>query len=101
MNVSRRKNEVKVSLAYKFPLRAPRAACGFGDASIGMTAGRGANEGAGDAERRIDGDEAMFPREDLRLWLIALGGFIGNGCVVGVPGVDGAGDPMATESTEI
>jgi hypothetical protein len=35
------------------------------------------------------------PKEDLRLWLIVLGGFIGNANDVGVPGHDGTGDPMA------
>ena len=36
---------------------------GFGEFSIGLTAGKGM-EGAGDAERRIDGDE---PKEERRL----------------------------------
>jgi hypothetical protein len=40
---------------------------------LGITAGRGI-EGAGDAERRIDGDE---PKEDLRLCDVG-GGFIGR-----------------------
>jgi hypothetical protein len=41
-------------------------AYGFGEASIGMTAGNG-REGAGDADRRIDiaGDAA--PKDDLLL----------------------------------
>lgn len=54
-----------------------------------MTAGRG-NEGAGDAERRIDGDDAA-PNDDLRL--CDGGGFIGSGSEFGVPGADGKGDP--------
>src|SRR5438046_2290245 len=67
---------------------------GLGDASIGMTAGSG-RDGAGETERRIDiaGDAA--PNEDLRLWLIVLGGFIGRAREVGVPGQEGTGDPMA------
>jgi hypothetical protein len=67
---------------------------GFGDGSIGMTAGRGI-EGAGEADLRIDiaGDAA--PKEDRLLWLIVLGGFIGRARDVGVPGQDGTGDPMA------
>lgn len=44
-------------------LRTPDPYKGFGDAG-GMTAGRGI-EGAGDAERRIEGDEA--PMDDRRL----------------------------------
>lgn len=56
---------------------------GFGDFSIGNTAGRGI-DGAGEAERRIEGDD---PKEDRRLWDIA-GGFIGIRDV-GVPGIDG------------
>ena len=39
------------------------------------------------------GEEA--PKEDLLLWLMTLGGFIGNAKDVGVPGHDGAGDPIA------
>lgn len=61
---------------------------GLGDASIGMTAGRGI-DGAGLTERRDD------ENEDLRLWLMMLGGFIGKAIEVGVPGADGTGDPMA------
>ena len=63
----------------------------MGDASIGITAGNG-SEGAGEADRRIDGDE---PNDDRRLWLMTLGGFIGRVNVVGVPGADGAGEPIA------
>lgn len=56
-----------------------------------MTAGKG-SEGAGDAERLMAGLE---PKEDFRLWLIALGGFIGRARDVGVPGAEGTGDPAA------
>ena len=46
--------------------------------------------GAGEADRRIDGEE---PKEERRLWEIA-GGFIGGASEVGVPGIeaDGGGD---------
>lgn len=54
---------------------------------MGMTAGRGI-DGAGETERR---DE----KEDLRLWLITLGGFIGRAIDVGVPGADGTGELAA------
>jgi hypothetical protein len=60
--------------------------CGFGDASIAMTAGSGI-DGAGETERRDD------EKEDRRLWLTTLGGFIGRAIEVGVPGAEGAGDP--------
>ena len=56
--------------------------------SIGLTAGRG-SEGAGEAERRIDGEE---PNEERRLCDTA-GGSIGNEAVMGVPGFDGTGEP--------
>lgn len=69
---------------------------GFGDASIGMTAGRG-RDGAGEADLRIDMAGEAAPKEDLRLWLIVLGGFIGRARDVGVPGHEGIGDPMAFE----
>lgn len=52
---------------------------------MGITAGRG-SAGAGEAERR---DE----NEDLRLWLTTLGGFMGSGNDVGVPGAEGPGEP--------
>ena len=70
----------------------PAPRYGFGEFSIGRTAGRGI-EGAGDADRRIDGDE---PKEERRLWVIA-GGFIGRAKDVGVPGIEGAGDPGARD----
>ncbi len=67
---------------------------GFGDASMGMTAGRG-NEGAGEADRRMDIAGEAAPKEDLLLWLMVLGGFIGRARDVGVPGQDGTGEPIA------
>lgn len=70
---------------------------GFGEGSIGMTAGKGI-EGAGDTDRREE-------NEDRRLWLTTLGGFMGSANEVGVPGAEGTGDPMdgggsRTESEE-
>lgn len=59
---------------------------GFGDGSMGMTAGSG-REGAGDTDLREENDDRL-------LWLTTLGGFIGSGTEVGVPGADGTGDPM-------
>ena len=50
-------------------------------------------DGAGEADRRIEGDD---PKEERRLWENA-GGFIGNARDVGVPGIDGRGDPGANE----
>lgn len=88
MNVSRRKNEVRVSLAYIFAFLTPNPCPGFGDASMGITAGRGI-DGAGDADLRIEVDE---PNDDLLLWLIVLGGFMGRPWAVGVLGSDGFGD---------
>jgi len=57
---------------------------GFGDGSMGITAGKGI-DGAGDTERREEND-------DLRLWLMTLGGFMGSATDVGVPGADGTGE---------
>ena len=64
-----------------------------------MTAGRGI-EGAGESDRRIDGD--AFPKDDLRLDVAGSGGFIGNGKEAGVPGAEGAGEPTACdEASEV
>lgn len=50
-------------------------------------------DGAGDRERLEEKDER-------RLWLTTLGGFIGREVDVGVPGADGTGEPMdVPEST--
>src|ERR1700712_4234949 len=59
---------------------------GFGEGSIGMTAGNG-NEGAGETDLREEIDDRL-------LWLTTLGGFMGSGPDVGVPGAEGTGDPM-------
>ena len=45
----------------------------------------------------MDMDGEAAPKDDLLLWLIVLGGFIGNAKDVGVPGQDGTGDPIGTE----
>ena len=60
---------------------------GFGEFSIGRTAGRGI-EGAGEADLRIDAEE---PNDDRRLWEM-VGGSIGSRKELGVPGIDGTGD---------
>ena len=46
-------------------------------------------EGAGETERREE-------KEDLREWLMTLGGFMGRAMDVGVPGAEGIGEPTAT-----
>jgi hypothetical protein len=66
--------------------------CGFGEASIGITAGRGI-DGAGETERLDDENEVR------RLWVMTLGGFIGSATDVGVPGAEGTGEPIATPGT--
>lgn len=62
-------------------------------ASSGLTAGSGKDDAAGDADRRIDGEE---PNEDRRLCDTG-GGFIGKFKGFGVPGADGVGEVMAAE----
>lgn len=62
---------------------------------MGMTAGNG-REGAGETDLRIDIAGEAAPKEDLLLWLIVLGGFIGRAKDVGVPGIEGTGDPIAS-----
>jgi hypothetical protein len=59
---------------------------------MGITAGSGI-DGAGETERLED------EKDDLRLWVITLGGFIGRATDVGVPGAEGAGEPTATPGT--
>ena len=82
-------------LAFLTPI-AIEPAKGLGEFSIGRTAGSGI-DGAGDADRLIDGEE---PKEDLRLCEIA-GGFIGSASDVGVPGIEGAGDAGANRASEV
>lgn len=68
----------------------------MGEASIGITAGRGM-DGAGETDRLDD------EKDDLLLCAMTLGGFIGRANDVGVPGAEGTGEPVApapdTEST--
>ena len=54
-----------------------------------MTAGNG-RDGAGEAERRTDGE---VPKDDRRLRDVG-GGFMGSARLCGVPGIDGTGEPM-------
>ena len=61
---------------------------------LGMTAGSGI-EGAGEAERRIDGEE---PKDERRLCEVGGGCMVGRASDCGVPGIDGTGEPMAIES---
>lgn len=58
---------------------------------FGMTAGRGM-DGAGDAERRIDGDD-IAPKEERRLCDVGGGCMAGKAKDCGVPGIDGTGEP--------
>jgi len=90
VKVSRRKNDVRVSFAYIFVFLIPDPYIGFGDAG-GITAGRG-KDGAGEADRRMDGEEA--PIDDRLLWEVWEGGFIGTARDCGVPGAEGAGEPV-------
>lgn len=73
-----------------FRTASPIAAFRLGDEISGRTAGKG-REGAGEADRRMAGDE---PKED-RLLDVVAGGSMGNGVVMGVPGFEGAGEAMA------
>ena len=73
-----------------FLTASPMAAFRLGEDISGRTAGSG-SDGAGEADRRNDGDE---PNDDLRLVGI-IGGSMGIDVVRGVPGFDGAGDAMA------
>lgn len=77
-------------LAFLMPIPAPRY--GLGEFSIGRTAGKGI-DGAGEAERRMEGEE---PKEDRRLCEMA-GGFMGRASDVGVPGIEGPGDTGARD----
>lgn len=68
---------------------------GFGECSMGRTAGSGI-EGAGEADRRIAGDD---PKDDRRLW--EVGGFMGFRDD-GVPGVEviGIGEPGMFDNSD-
>jgi hypothetical protein len=69
-------------------LKPSPVACRLGEFAEGITAGRG-NEGAGDTDRRIDGDE---PNDERRLCEVGAGGFMGRARLWGVPGTDGTGE---------
>lgn len=56
-----------------------------------MTAGNGI-DGAGDADRRMDGDD-MAPNEERRLCEVGGGCIAGNAKDCGVPGIEGTGEP--------
>lgn len=58
---------------------------------FGMTAGRGM-DGAGEAERRMDGEE---PKDERRLCEVGGGCIVGRASDWGVPGIDGTGEPIA------
>ena len=62
------------------------------ETSNGLTAGNG-RDGAGDADRRMEGDE---PNEERRLCETG-GGSMGRLEAIGVPGVEGAGEAIAME----
>jgi hypothetical protein len=89
-NVRRLKKDVNVSFAYIGAFLTPIVPMLPMLGELGMTAGRGM-EGAGDADRRIDGDD---PNDERRLCEVG-GGFIGKAKDCGVPGADGTGDPAA------
>lgn len=59
---------------------------------FGITAGNGI-DGAGEAERRIEGDD-IAPKEERRLWDVGGGCIAGKARDCGVPGIEGTGEPM-------
>jgi hypothetical protein len=64
---------------------------------FGMTAGRGI-DGAGDAERRMEGEE---PNDERRLCDVGGGCIVGRASDCGVPGIEGTGEPIpSVESTK-
>jgi len=70
------------------------AAFRLGEEISGRTAGKGKDcDGAGEAERRIAGD-AWEPKDE-RLLETVGGGSMGRGVVMGVPGLEGAGEAIA------
>lgn len=58
---------------------------------FGMTAGNGI-DGAGEADRRMEGDE---PKDERRLCDVGGGCIVGSASDWGVPGIEGTGDPTA------
>lgn len=65
---------------------------------FGMTAGSGI-DGAGEAERRIDGED-MAPKEERRLCEVGGGCIAGKARDCGVPGIEGTGEPTPTPLSE-
>lgn len=61
---------------------------------FGMTAGKGI-DGAGEADRRMEGDE---PNEERRLCDVGGGCIVGKAKDCGVPGIEGTGDPIPRPS---
>ena len=86
---------MKVSFAYRFALRTstPKLPDTLGEAD-GITAGSGI-EGLGDTDRLTEVPPPICePKDDRRLCEVG-GGFIGSASDCGVPGADGAGEPIA------
>ena len=96
-NVNRRKKDVNVSLAYILVFLTPRPIPPdkLGEAE-GITAGKGMVDGLGETDR-LRFWPACDPNED-RLLCEVGGGFIGSARDCGVPGADGRGDPIASDS---
>lgn len=90
-NVRRRKNEVRVSLKYMGAFRTPIVPIPPMLGEFGMTAGKGI-DGAGEAERRMDGED---PNEVRRLCDVGGACIEGRTSDCGVPGIDGTGEPVA------
>ena len=64
---------------------------------LGITAGNGI-DGAGEAERRIEGDD-IAPKEERRLCDVGGGCIAGKARDCGVPGIEGTGEPtLSVES---
>lgn len=76
---------------FVFRTARPIAAFRLGEEISGRTAGNG-SDGAGDADLRTAGDDP----NDERLLDIVSGGSIGRGVVMGVPGLEGAGEAIAS-----
>ena len=63
----------------------------------GITAGSGREEGAGETDLCRETDDE---KDERRLWVVGGGGFIGRARELGVPGIDGIGEPMPSEANE-
>lgn len=59
---------------------------------LGITAGNGI-DGAGDAERRMEGDD-IAPNDERRLFDVGGGCIAGKARDCGVPGIEGTGEPI-------